>query len=233
MKPHDIFLDACNELTRTLTHMYKLKPNGTFGFVIRATRFKNPVIQAHYESLLAFVELRNLLVHETFGYVLAEPTEDVVRLMTHIVSKIKDPVRVKDMFIFDVISIHLEDKLSDVLKIVDDRGYTHFPVFDDNTWIGLLTDNGITHYLSHQLKEDIISIREIKIVDVFASDEHFKDVSIVHPDATLYEVIDIFDSKQHPKRAALVTRKKVIDHPSDILGIILPKDVALFIHDLI
>jgi predicted transcriptional regulator len=233
MKKHEIFLNDCNKLTRILIHMYHLKPNATMGFAIRATRYKNPVIKAHYETLIAYIELRNILVHETFGYVLAEPTDDVMNLLKHILSKLETPMLVKDMFLFDIKSVNVNDALSDVLNIIKHNGYTHFPVFEGERCIGLLTDNGITHFLANHVEQDLISIQETTVRDVFDSDEHHHDFTWVRPEATLYDVVDIFDSKQHHVRAALVTRSKEVNHPKDIIGMILPKDVALFFDELL
>ena len=233
MKNHKKFLNACNQLTKTLTDMFNLKMNATMGYVIRATRYRHPVIKHHYDALVMFVELRNVLVHETYDQVLAEPTDDVVEHLEHIVSRIVSAKTLKDMFLFEVTSFYDTDPIDTLFRTIQHTKYSHFPIFSDQQFLGVLTENGITHLVASKIDEDIISLKSLTIRDVLNADEHHMNYKILKLETPLYEAVEVFDSKQHPIQLVLLSDKQVITSPKDIRGMMLPKDVAYIVDDML
>ena len=233
MKNHEKFLNVCNQLTKTLTDMFKLKVNATMGYVIRATRYRHPVVKHHYDALIMYVELRNVLVHETYDKVLAEPTDEVVKHLEHIVSRIVSAKTIKDMFVFEVTSFYDTDSIETLFRTIQQTRYSHFPIFSDRQFLGVLTENGITHLVASKIDEDIISLKALTIRDVLEADEHHMDYKILNLSTPLYEAVEVFDSKQHPIQMVILSDKKVITSPKDIKGMMLPKDVAYIVDDML
>lgn len=226
MKNHEKFLYLCNTLTRNLSDRYHLKQNATMGYAIRETRYKNPVIKYHYDALISYVELRNVLVHESYDRVLAEPTLEVINHLTHIVSKISEAKKVKDMFLFDVVCFYENDLIESLFETIQKTKYSHFPIFNNGGLLGIISANGIAHFIASKIGEDIISLKDIRILEVLQADEHSNHFKMITSMTPLYDIIDIFDSRQHPVMVTLISDQKEIRNPKDILGFILPKDVA-------
>ena len=233
MKNHEQFLNLCNQFTRLLTEMYHLKNNSTMGYVIRAARYKHPVIKHHYETLSMYVELRNVLVHETYDQVLAEPTDDVVNLMQHIVSRLTDSKTLKDVFKFEVTSFFDDEPIEHLFQIIQQTTFSHFPIFNQEGLLGVLTENGITHFIASKVDEDIISLKDLTIQEVLFADEHYNHYKILKPETLLHEAVEVFDSRQHPVQIAFISHLELIKAPQDIIGFMLPKDVAHIIDDIV
>jgi len=49
----------------------------------------------------------------------------------------------------------LSDSLSTVLRVIEKRYYSQFPVYDGNNFKGLLTENGITRWLAHHVSNEL------------------------------------------------------------------------------
>ena len=233
MKNYDIFIQLCNTLTRILTEKYHLNQNTTMGQAIRITRRKNPVIAHHYDRLNAYVELRNVLVHEQYDEVLAEPSNHVLNTLKHIVTKLENPKRLNQLFQGDVYSIHTDETLYDVFQLISSKRKSHFPVFDNQHFIGVLTDNGISHYIANHRDLEMNYYNTVKVIDILPYEDHLTHLKVVHPKTEAYEVIDTFNNKNTRVSAILLANVENVTHPKQLKGILLPHDRLTHLNDII
>lgn len=118
--------------------------------------------------------------------------------------------------------------MTTILIEVNQQGYSQFPIYDDNgQFIGLLTENGITNWLSRSLNDDLISISDTKINDVIQYEEiqsHFlfvsRNISVFEAKEKFLNHLEVGTVKLD---ALLITEngKKT----ETLLGIITPWDV--------
>lgn len=70
-------------------------------------------------------------------------------------------------------------------------------MFNNQGLVGLISENGITHFLADSVEADLISIVETKIKDVINQDEARDSTFIVNSQTLIHDVKDIFDKKLH------------------------------------
>nr|WP_255620846.1 CBS domain-containing protein [Salinicoccus sp. RF5] len=148
--------------------------------------------------------------------------------MIEIRNQIEYPTKVNKIFKNHVQCFKAEDNLKDVLNYIKDKSYTQFPVFDQNEFLGLVSDNGITFWLSEVIKEEIVDLSEVKIADVIGHDENRMNYVTIKADMSLYNVDELFSRRiRNGERGVvlLITALGKIEKPEDIIGIITPWDL--------
>lgn len=231
MKRSEDFLKLCNQLNTILVRKYKLAPHATLGQAIRFSKH-DVVINRFYDVLIDYTDLRNVLVHSKLnaGY-LAEPTDTVIKTLRHVIRHIESPKRVKDYVLSQVQTLDVNTSLKDVMEIVKVTRYSHFPVYDGDLCVGILTDNGIVHYLSdhntHPRDFEDITVRKL-----IQSDDHSLDFAFITLQMTALEVFEAFDRNKHVR--TLLVLDQIKDQTKKRLkGLMLKKDLYEIMVDML
>lgn len=126
--------------------------------------------------------------------------------------------------------------MAEVLQVVSNTQYSQFPIFKDKKLVGLLTENGITQFLSNSVKDDIISISETIVDDIIKEDEGKESFTIVNSNTLLYDINEEFRHNLNNGNsifAILISnRGRKIKSPSDIKGIITPWDLPKILKNI-
>jgi predicted transcriptional regulator len=231
MKRSEDFIKLCNQLNTILVRKYKLQPHATLGQAIRYSK-DDIVIKRFYDVLIDYTELRNVLVHSKLSYdYLAEPSEHVIHTLRHVITHIESPKRVKDYFQSDVETLNIEMTLRDVMKIIQVKRFSHFPVYDNQRCVGILTDNGIVHYLSDHLV-DASQYQHITVKDLIQSDDHSLDFAFITLNMTAIEVFETFDRKKDV-RVLLILDQMEDQTRKRLKGMVLKKDLYQVVVDML
>ena len=214
----EIFIEEFNKLHKVLPSKEK-----EFGNAIK-TLNHNPIIRKHKAKLELARKLRNILVHENRMSKVATPTNSIIKSLTEIRRKFENPATVneftKDVRIFDV-----KDTIYEVLKVIKKESISQFPVFDEENFKGIFSDNGITNWLA---KKKMVYTKETTIKDILSLDEHIESYQIVRMHKPLYEIEEIFYENIQKRGDAniiiLITPMGDIKNKTDIRGIITPWD---------
>lgn len=226
----DRFLSAFNNI-----HDFIKKESGSnrhVGFTegLNKLRHKNFILARCFDDLQVFNDLRNVIVHRKnqVEYSIAEPHIETVINIENILGHLIKPERVYPKYASNVKSFTTDESLTTILIEVNQQGYSQFPIYDDNgQFIGLLTENGITNWLSRSLNDDLISISDTKINDVIQYEEiqsHFlfvsRNISVFEAKEKFLNHLEVGTVKLD---ALLITEngKKT----ETLLGIITPWDV--------
>jgi predicted transcriptional regulator len=231
MKRSETFIKLCNELNTILVRKYKLQPNATLGQAIRYSK-DDFVIKRFYDVLIDYTDLRNVLVHSKLSsHYLAEPSEEVIQTLSHVIKHIESPKRVKDYFISSVETLDINMSLTEVMKIINMKRFSHFPVYNNQTCVGILSDNGIVHYLSdHHLNSSDYDMITVK--DLIASDDHSLDFAYITLQMTALEVFETFDRKKDV-RVLLVLDQSEDQSKKRLKGMVLKKDLYQVVLDML
>ena len=70
-------------------------------------------------------------------------------------------------------TVSIEDTLEQVLRIIKDRDYSQFPVYEASHFRGLLTENGITRWLADHVTTQLslVELQEVAVERVIRSEE--------------------------------------------------------------
>ena len=92
-----------------------------------------------------------------------------------------NPARALPTFQRTVETISIHDTLTSVLKIIDQRDYSQFPVYEDERFRGLLTENGVTRWLARHVLElsPLVELDDIPVSQVLRNEEERKNHQFV------------------------------------------------------
>jgi predicted transcriptional regulator len=165
-------------------------------------------------------EVRNAIVHgktEPYQYV-AVPTPAIVLKLRACKDRLINPLRVFPTFQRKVETILLQDSLSQVLKIVAERDYSQFPVYDGERFWGLLTENGITRWLAHHVTHrlSLVELDDVPVEQVLHNEEKRKTYQFVGRGSHVDDVRGLFSSNEILEAVFITERGK---ESENLLGI--------------
>ncbi len=125
---------------------------------------------------------------------LVVPTAQVVQNIETIAADLASPKRAIPTFKRKVITVNRDESLAAVLRLIDQHDFSQLPVYHDNRFIGLLTENGITRWLAHHVRTAIslVELEEAPVRLVVREEETAKNVDFLRSDATVEDVIEAF-----------------------------------------
>ncbi|MFS0671802.1 CBS domain-containing protein [Ornithinibacillus sp. 179-J 7C1 HS] len=220
----DRFITAFNRIDKALDS--ELESNKGIGFskAVRILTKYNPVIRRYKDDLLEFAELRNAIVHNRIDIVqvIAEPHDSIVEQIERIEQEITKPKLVIPQFEKQVHSFEINDSLSSLLDAVEEKGYSKFPVYDGENFKGLVTENGITKWLSENKEASTKEILLHEILPYQKENNH----EFINKTASIYEAVELFKEnigKGNRLDALLITNNG--EKNEKLLGIITAWDI--------
>lgn len=228
MKNSDEFLESFNAIEKACKKLLKQDTHSSFGSLIGQLKFNNPLIRRYSDDLLLFANLRNAIVHESrANYVIAEPHDEVVRLINKVKDDLINPEKVIPKFQRPVSIYTKTDSLASVLNDIRTHNYSQFPITDDGQIIEVLNTNTIARWLaSREIVESNSPISEILPHIEFKT--NFK---VIPRNTTIYQAIDLFSAHYKQNRnnldALLITNSGSL-HES-LIGIITTEDLSVII----
>ncbi|WP_239724310.1 CBS domain-containing protein [Mammaliicoccus sp. R-M62] len=233
MKNSRDFINSFNKIENTLKELTgnttSDAKNIPFTSMIQKAKRSNAVIRRFESDLREFAELRNAIVHDSRGHdhAIAEPHLSTVEEIKVLAEKVTEPKKVFPEFQSKVEAFQVDDTLSSVLKRVRENHYSQFPIFKKDEFYGLLSENGITNWLAGVAGEDIISIEETSIAEIFKHQEEHDNYIFVSRDTSIYQVEEEFKKCLEVGRrldAVLINQKGKRDGGA-LLGIITSADI--------
>lgn len=222
------FLTAFNEIERELKRRTGVEDHE--GFRTAAHRFveRNGWWRQDFEAMLSFADLRNVIVHDRFrrfAY-LSIPTAEVVAEIRAVRDRLLEPRTAYHVFQREVETAQASDSLASLLARVQARQFTHFPVYEGRTFLGLVTGNGITHWLARELDRadlSLLDFEEREVRELFELEETRPNCRFMSRSAPVDEVAFAF--AENPQlEAVLVTQDGRSDQK--LLGIATQWDIA-------
>jgi predicted transcriptional regulator len=178
------------------------------------------------DLLRRIAKIRNVIVHEKtepFHYPVV-PTPVINEELRECKERLINPARALPTFQRTVETISNHDTLTRVLKTINHRDYSQFPVFEDNRFLGMLTENGVTRWLARHVVRtlSLVELDEIFVSNVLQSEEVRKNHQFVPGDMPVDEVSELF-AKQAMLEAVLVTATG--KQTEDLLGVATRWDI--------
>lgn len=233
------FLDAYNELDDYMKKILDVKRHDSHSNMLYKLK-KNNLFKIHYEDFKSYAELRNAIVHEWNAEhnPIAEPHLFIVERYERLVKEVKNPKNSLHIStkIQKIEYLKLTDSVIDAIEIMHQKKYSYMPVMEDDTIIGIFSENSLFTYLYHKkaLKID----RDDTIAD-FAEciklDNHMSErFEFVARDLPAVDVASMFSKDVvNDKRlgAVFVTHNGKPDEK--ILGMISSWDIIDFVDELV
>lgn len=226
----DRFEAAYNRIDHALNDVIGSSKNPRkhhFAAKVRIAANRRRRMAQYADFLLEIGELRNALVHNRVGddHYIAIPSVQTVEELERIEQKMFSPERVLPRFQREVRTLGPDDTLARVMSLIRDDGYSRYPVYGREGFIGLLTANGVARWCARQTKNDRLEVElsSTPVSDVLEIDHRREAVVFVSRDSFIDDVEERF-REQEPLEAVIVTEHgKVHQQP---IGLICPADIA-------
>lgn len=219
----ELFIEYFGKLEMELSELIKEQHNGNhlpFYEKIDRASGKSAVIKKYATQLRTFGDLRNVLAHND-NRDIAIPTDETVEEMKHIYRLLTNPLTAFHIAQKEVKKFDKETPFIEVLRVIHKERHSQYPIYDQDTFEGLLTDNGITYWLSTQTSKDSILLKDTKVEDVLVNDQKRRNYKFIPSSMDIYEVENQFNDVN--REALFVTEN---GNPNQkIIGIITRTDI--------
>lgn len=225
------FLAAFHRIEKEMKKIIGSNDHLQFSGLLKRAESKSAVLRQYHNELLDYANLRNVIVHERIdpNMAIAEPHIKIVEKIKKIEGDLINPRTVYQDFQCEVYSFDQKDKLSELLKGIREKQFTQFPIFSNTDFVGLISENGITHWLAQNVDEDLIDLTETPLSAILKYEESKENYKFLKRNSPVAEAIEIFkNSIQNDKRidAILITEN---GKPQEkFLGIITSWDILNF-----
>jgi len=213
------FVTAFNRVDRYLREVYHADERLSFGRLVEIHLRKNP----HWrdaDALRAFKAVRNVMIHERelpYRYLFV-PTQSAVAEMERIADHLIRPERLIPRFNRHVWTVGLDDTVAKLFQQIDARHCTKFPVYKDERFQGLVTENGVTRWLARYSAAagPTIDVREATVAAILSEEEDHRNVEFMAASASTDDLVRSF-SRNAALQAVLITAEGNADER--LLGI--------------
>ena len=216
---HERFITAFNRIDKHLRNLTNKHKGVRMPDVIRSYLELHPGWK-DVEAWRAYTSLRNVIEHERYWpyQYLFVPSEDAVRDIERISQDLLKPTTVGSMFLKEVVSVSVDTPITEVLSLIHEKSYSQFPVCGDGKCVGLLTENGITRWLSKQWNTLSPSdFSSVFVQEVLEYEESRENYLYVPKDTFVDDAFYLF--RERPLLEALLITKDG-ESTTEILGII-------------
>jgi predicted transcriptional regulator len=203
------FITTFNRLHKAICR--ELREDDRLDFTVAVARYEDKRKSWPFGTdLRMLARLRNVLVHEQRHpkQYLAHPSKGSLQTLQRVLNSVEKPTLLIPRFQRTVECVGVDDALSDILPRVLAGSFSQFPVYDDDEFKGLLTENGIVRYLAHhQTSQDsLIELAEVSVRALLRQDENRKNVAFAPRTERLDAMLDRF-AQQPVLEAVLITAK--------------------------
>lgn len=226
------FVTRYNRVHRAICN--ELGVDETTDFVKAAKAYAEKRTSWRYtEDLKVIAKLRNVLVHEQFRVkeYLAHPSATSIMKLDKVLDALEKPKLIVPMFQREVVTVQYNQTLSDVLPLVLEQQYSQFPVYDEQTFQGLLTESGVIRYLAQYraAHDSLIELADVSVHALLEKDENQKNYVFAPRSERVDETVGRFSSnpvleavlvtangKKKEQLMGIVTRWDALDVQGDL-----------------
>ena len=228
------FISAYNTIDQTIRSVYNYKRNMTFSDMIRRTVPLNSVVRKYEDKLIDYARLRNSIIHNSNDeFIIAEPHDDVVRLMEKIASMISQPPRVIDSVARkNILTITADVTIKSVIALMASSGFKSLPVYEDGKILGIASPNRVVDWLGQQIeKENLEKLLDNPISETLRECDADVRFCIVSEDISVQEAIDKFFSNRMLASIIITKNGSKYDKISGIITVADIMDLNKIIED--
>ena len=223
----DRFLIAFAQAERALEELLGTGNGNSFRWLLRQAAKRDPLVRSVEDDLTELSELRNAIVHDRGGgYVVAEPHEETVERLEHIVELITDPPRIDEVMSRPVVKCSPDELVAEAAKRMVDGGFSRLPVYAGEMFRGLLTANAIARWVAARLAGPGRSLDEEPVEAVLEYGEAGRRYEVVDRHRLVTDVVAMFaEAPREGRRLETVLVTPTGDAGEPAIGIVTIQDL--------
>lgn len=219
------FVDAYNQIDAFMRQQIGADEYLGFTDVVRQFSERRPRFDGA-KDLHLYAKFRNLLVHgQRLTEPLFEPSAEVLSRIEFIRDGLISPQTAFSKFGRKVVVVSPSTTLLAVLNLVRESDLSQFPIYENGSFQGLLTENGMTRWLAHHVSNNgsILELDDHSVAEVHALQEERLAAKLVGRDTPVDIVESLFAEHLFLKAVIITHSGKSTEQP---LGIATEWDVA-------
>ena len=223
----EIFLSTFNRIEKELKRQLENPANMGFSEAVRRlSKRHDNLIGENENDLLQLAQLRNAIVHDQVAddFVIAEPNEWAVTRIQQIEETLLRPEKVLPRFEKNVTGFERNLPLVEIMKIITEKRFSQFPVYDKGRFMGLITLRTIGFYFAQASLNGSVSLKGRVAEDLLLANGKRSNFKFVSADTKVSEVEKMFHT-EGLLEAILITKDG--DSAGNLLGIIRPRDIYI------
>lgn len=190
----DRFLAIFSEVERFLRRSVNATRHDRFSDLVARAAEQNRLVRTYQQDLREFADLRNAIVHERGdGHIIAEPNTRALRDFTYMRDVLLRPPKVMPTFQRDVFVKQLDDTVGEAVVAMRESCFSQIPITSGDAVTAVLTSDTVSRWLAHESANDLVSLLETQIKDVLPHAEDPNDYAVISQNATLVDVLMIFE----------------------------------------
>lgn len=221
----DLFLISFNRIEKWMRdEMGNARNMGFTELVRRLAQRKQLMIRKYEDDLLQLAQLRNAIVHDRIAvdFVIAEPNDWTVKRIQLIEQELIQPETVLPRFAKRVTGFEQDLPLLELLKIVAEKRYSQFPLYNKGKFVALITLRNIGFWLAKESQKGPVDLTNKRALDLIIQNGKYTNYHFVPAKTHIYEVEAMF-REQGTLEAVLITKDGNPD--GNLLGIVRPRDI--------
>lgn len=214
------FLAAFNDIEAHLRTVLSARNSDGFTWMVRLAAKKKLITENQSRSLQEFAELRNAIVHGDFedGHAIADPRADTIAHISAIRDAIISPLTALEVLgPKGVQTLKPSSSIMRALSIIRDTTISQFPLYDGDTFVGLLTTNTIARWVANDL-DDNNHLDAVTIADALKYAEHAERPEFFPRNVTAAHVIATFLEPGSTQFGIITEHGKVDEKPLRVIG---------------
>lgn len=225
------FIDIYNQVDKILKNSNNENYGNFEGFVSKVRNSENPIIKNQKDKLIDYANLRNVITHSTRveGKIIAEPLTEIVDDFNALLDTLSNPPKVFPKFRFKVIGAKKTEKLNVILKIIREKSFSQFPVFDENGFvIELINTNTISRWLGKNFEYEGKIVENTEILQLIDEIEFKNNYKFISRNCDLYSAYDLFIQhiEKHNRNLDVLFITQNGKQNETLLGLITIEDIA-------
>lgn len=202
------YIEAFKRVEKTLKRIACVSADTTqYKDILDKAKQNNPAV-AYFEGLLwDLYGLRNVFAHADRDKYIAEVNSLAFEKMDEILKILTKPPRADVLFKADVLCATTEDIAETVLRQMNEKLYTHIPVYNGSKFIGVLSETTILEWLVENIKEGRAQFYKGKVADINRKylNSNRNIHKFVSADTSVFEIQKMFDdSIKQGKRLGVI-----------------------------
>ena len=168
------------------------------------TRFLKKIIRLknNKDEICQLYAIRNLIAHENSRKFYAYPNEYTLKKLKKLLEGIKTPIYVNNIIKNTPITFDVKQSILEVINAIKKYKISQFPVYKDKIFVGVVSTNTVSFWLSNIINIDGELIEEfssITISDILSYNESDDETGFICRKTTVDELVDLMNSNKSYK----------------------------------
>lgn len=216
------FINAYNEIEKSLKAQNNLKSSLSYTETIRMSARNNSIVRKYEDDLIDYGRLRNAIVHSANeNSVIAEPHDDVVADYEKYMGLIcTPPLALNSIGVTDVKCVTDETPLKDVLIGMYKSDISNYPVYNrQGMLVGVANANKLSRFVGQKLynkETDFYNTPIGDIVKISAQDNFY---AIVDNKVTIDKVLNMFAENRKLILIIITENGTLLEYPQGVIAV--------------